>query len=145
MRTVQRLIQMFVCISSLLLVFPAHANLLEQILNNPRVQAHLGNLTKAASLLNECKNPSYSQRNAQACTEVRQAEMVYKLPFEMRTVMTNSKSAQSLRDLCIAAQNTPQRESYLCAELAKADSEFAATLQGVRQNIDSQAGPNASN
>jgi hypothetical protein len=135
MRMLQRLVQLFICAFSLLLVFPAHANLLEQILNNPKVQAHLGNTAKAANLLNACKNPAYSQRNAQACTEVRQAEMVYKLPFEMRTVMSNSKSAQSLRDLCIAAQNTPQRDSYLCTELAKADKDFGIALQGSRPQV----------
>jgi hypothetical protein len=140
MKTMQRLVQLFVCAFTLLLVFPAHANLLEQILNNPRVQAHLGNTAKATNLLNACKNSTYSQRNAQACTEVRQAEMVYKLPFEMRTVMSNSKSAQSLRDLCIAAQNTPQRDSYLCTELAKADSSFNATLQGTRANLPQSGG-----
>ncbi len=123
----------------------AQVNLIELILANPKVQALLGKPTELTNALRLCDTPRYKAANAQVCTEANQAAMVNRLPFEMRTVMSNSKSAQSLRDLCLSAQATPQRESYLCNELARADSSFAGTLQQTRRDIDTQGGANASN
>jgi hypothetical protein len=108
------------------------AGVLEQILANPRVQQLLGVPANVASTLNLCSNPSYKAANAQACADAGNASMVLKLPFEMRTVMSNAQSAQSLRDICLAAQNTAQRDSYLCAELGKADVGFAKNLADER-------------
>jgi hypothetical protein len=112
---------------------PAQAqNLLERILANPKIQVLLGKPNEIINTLGLCKNPTYQRANAQSCLDAANADMVLKLPFEMRTVMSSSKSAQSMRDLCIAAQSTAQRDSYLCAELAKADTNFATALQGAR-------------
>ncbi len=108
------------------------AGVLEQILANPRVQQLLGVPANVASTLNLCNNPSYKTANAQACADAGNASMVLKLPFEMRTVMSNPQSAKSLRDICLAAQSTAQRDSYLCAELGKADSTFAASIAAER-------------
>ncbi len=108
------------------------AGVLEQILANPQIQALIGVPANVTSALNLCSNTTYKATNAQACANATNADMVLKLPFEMRTVMGNANSAQSLRDLCIAAQNTAQRDSYLCSQLAKADTSFAASLAAER-------------
>ncbi len=112
---------------------------LERILNNPNVQALLGKPADVANLLGLCKNANYQRANAQVCQEAVQAEMVLKLPFEMRTVMSNQRSAQSLRDLCLAAQSTPQRDSYLCSELAKADTSFGSAMQNARTDQNTRS------
>ena len=119
---------------SCFVTFPASAqvNVIEQILNNPRVQALLG---KPAEILNQskqCEAPNFRRGNTQLCTDVDNAASASKMPFEMRTVMTNRTSAQALRDLCIAAQTTPQQSNYLCAELGKADKNFAAAAAAAR-------------
>ena len=101
------------------------AGLLEQILGNPRVQALLGRPTDVVNSLNLCKNDAYRTTNSQTCADASNTDSILKLPIEMRTVMSNPQSAQSLRDLCLAAQTTPQRATYLCAELLKADTKFA--------------------
>ena len=121
---------------SLLLAFSsAHsAGLLEQILANPQVQALMGTPANITNLLGVCKNDAYRANNAQACSNAVNADTVLKLPFEMRTVMSSPTSAQSLRDLCLAAQSTTQRDSYLCTQLAKADSSFATSLANQRNN-----------
>jgi hypothetical protein len=119
---------------SLLLTFSSaqSAGLLEQILANPQVQALMGAPANITNLLGVCKNDAYRANNAQACTNAVNADTVMKLPFEMRTVMSSPTSAQSLRDLCLAAQSTAQRDSYLCTQLAKADSSFATSLANQR-------------
>jgi hypothetical protein len=110
------------------------AGLIEQILANPRVQALMGAPANVTNLMGLCKNDAYNRANAQVCADAVNADMVLKLPFEMRTVMSNAKSAQSLRDLCISAQGSAHRDSYLCIELARADGGFAATLAAERAN-----------
>lgn len=104
------------------------AGVLEQILANPRVQALLSKPLEVTNALNLCANEAFKSANVQTCAEAANAQIVLRLPFEMRTVMSNANSAQSLRDLCLAAQSTPQGNSYLCAELVKADSTFAAAV-----------------
>jgi hypothetical protein len=133
--------------SCLFAAHPAHAqSILERILGNPKIQALIGKPADITSMLNLCKNANYQRANQQACQEAAQAEMALKLPFEMRTVMSNQTSAQSLRDLCLAAQTTTQRDSYLCAELAKADSSFGLAMQGARATPSvSNPGNEASN
>jgi hypothetical protein len=111
----------------------AHAeNVLERILANPKIQALLGRPTEIVNSLKLCEDARYRNSNLQLCTEAQQAAMVSRLPFEMRTVMSNQKSAQSLRDICIAVQLTAVRDSYLCSELAKSDKDFADALQNTR-------------
>ncbi len=110
------------------------AGILEQILANPRVQALIAKPSEVSSYLGLCSNASYQIANSQLCSDATQTQMILRLPFEMRTVMSNPNSAQSLRDLCLAAQSTPQANSYLCAELIKADGAFANTVNLDRMN-----------
>lgn len=127
------IISMTFVVSSLFAAHTAHAqNILERILNNPNVQALLGKPADVVNLLGLCQNANFQRANPQVCQEASQADMVLKLPFEMRTVMSNQRSAQSLRDICLAVQPTQQHNSYLCAELAKADISFGSALQNAR-------------
>jgi hypothetical protein len=135
MKKMLSLMRTALALSALLVFSSAHAaGLLEQILANPRVQALMGAPANVTNLLGVCKNEAYKKTNAQACADATNADMVLKLPFEMRTVMSNGRSAQSLRDLCIGAQGSAQRDTYLCTELAKADGDFAALLATERAN-----------
>jgi hypothetical protein len=135
MKTVQTIAKAIGTAALVLAVSPVFsAGILEQILANPRIQALIGKPNEVSTFLGFCNNPSYQIANAQVCAEVTQTQMVLRLPFEMRTVMSNPTSAQSLRDLCLAAQATPQANSYLCAELIKADSNFANAVTLDRLN-----------
>lgn len=130
-----------VMIASLSASLPANAGILEQILANPRINALLGKPADVLSALSTCKTESYRIANAQLCADAQNAETMLKIPMEMRTVMANPKSAQSLRDLCTVAQGGSNRDTYLCVELLKADSTFALTLAAERarsaaQNVD---------
>jgi hypothetical protein len=117
----------------LLTTSATHAeNVLERVLANPKIQALLGRPTEIVNSLKLCEDTRYRSSNQQLCTEAQQAAMVNRLPFEMRTLMSNQKSAQSLRDICLAVQNTTVRDSYLCSELAKSDKDFANALQYSR-------------
>jgi hypothetical protein len=110
----------------------AQSSLMEQILNNPKIQALLG---KPAEILNgsqQCKNVAFRTANSQACLDVDNALVASKMPIAMLTVMTNRTSAQALRDLCLAAQTTNQQNNYLCAELVKADKDFGAAVAAAR-------------
>jgi pantoate kinase len=135
-------ISMTFVVSSLFAAHTAHAqNILERILANPNVQALLGKPADVANLLGLCQNTNYQRANPQVCQEASQAEMVLKLPFEMRTVMSTQRSAQSLRDLCLAVQSTQQRDSYLCSELAKADTSFSSAMQNARTPLNIHGRP----
>jgi hypothetical protein len=124
-------------LTSLLFATSAQANFIEQILSNPRIQALLGKPAEILSQSQQCKNVSFKNANTQLCADVANAEIASKMPFEMRTVMTNRTSSQALRDLCLAAQTTGQQNNYLCAELSKADKDFAAAAAAARTGIGS--------
>ena len=60
---------------------PAYAqNILERILNNPKIQALVNRPTEITNLLGLCKNNGYQRTNQQVCQEAAQAEMAAKLP-----------------------------------------------------------------
>jgi hypothetical protein len=135
MKTVSTFTRAVLALSLVSAVSSAHsAGLIEQILANPRVQALMGAPANVTNLLGVCKNDTYRASNPQSCADAANTDSVLKLPFEMRTVMSSPQSAKSLRDLCLAAQTTPQRESYLCVELLKADSKFAGTVANDQAN-----------
>jgi hypothetical protein len=140
MKTISTFSRATLALSLLLAFSSAHsAGLIEQILANPRVQALMGTPANVTNLLGVCKNDAYRNNNPQACADAVNADTVLRLPFEMRTVMSNPTSAQSLRDLCLAAQSTAQRDSYLCTQLASADKNFATSLSNQR-NINNNQG-----
>ena len=111
----------FACFS-----LPAHAGLLDDLLKNPSIQGLMGR-TDLTTMAAACRDPAYRQRNAVQCTNMESALILTRLPTEMRVLMSNTQSANSLREICAAVQGQPQTNSYLCAELRKA--ELAIGLQ----------------
>lgn len=103
-----------------LAAMPAHAGLLDDLLKNPIVQ-NLMNRTDLPNMVNTCKTTAYREANKAQCANAENALLVTKLPNEMRVVMSSPSAAQSLRDLCGVAQGSPAGNSFLCAELRKAE------------------------
>jgi hypothetical protein len=96
----------------------AHAGLLDDLLKNPSIQGLMGR-SDLSTMVAACRDPAYRQANAAQCME--NALVLSRLPTEMRVLMSNAQSANSLREICAAVQGQPQTNSYLCAELRKAE------------------------
>ena len=99
----------------------AHAGLLDDLLRNPTIQA-LMNRGDLTTLVSSCQNANYRRNNQTQCVNAENALVISKLPSEMRAVMGNQQSANSLRELCSQAQSTAVANSYLCAELRRAET-----------------------
>lgn len=102
------------------------AGLLDDLLKNPTVQGLMGR-SDLNTMVAACRDPGYRQASAAQCLNVENAVILSRLPNEMRVLMSNAQSANSLREICAAVQGQPQTNSYLCAELRKA--EFAIGTQ----------------
>ena len=100
--------------------FQAQAGLLDDLLKNPTIQSIL-NRADLTNMVNTCKDVTYRRANQTQCANFENALLINKLPVEMRVVMSNQQSANSLRELCGVAQGSVQANSYLCAELRKAE------------------------
>ena len=78
---------------------------------------------------------------ARVCTSCQHH---FRLPTEMRVLMSNTQSANSLREICAAVQGQPQTNSYLCVELRKAELaigiQVAPPLQAPQPTSDGQRG-----
>ena len=99
---------------------PVQAGLLDDLLRNPTVQGLMGR-SDLNTMVAACRDPAYRQANAAQCTNMENAVILTRLPTEMRVLMSNTQSANSLREICAAVQGQPQTNSYLCAELRKAE------------------------
>ena len=111
----------FAVVSLLCLQPIAHAGLLDELLKNPNIQG-LVNRPDLGTLVAACRDATYRQANAANCTNVETAAVLNRLPVEMRVLMNNPQSANSLRDICAAVAPMAQTNSYLCVELRKAES-----------------------
>jgi hypothetical protein len=98
----------------------AHAGLLDDLLKNPTIQGLMGR-SDLNTLVAACRDPAYRQANPTQCTNMENALVLSRLPNEMRVLMSNAQSASSLREICAAVQGQPSANSYLCAELRKAE------------------------
>lgn len=98
----------------------AHAGLLDDLLKNPGIQGLMGR-SDLTTMVAACRDPAYRQANAAQCVNIENALVLSRLPTEMRVLMSNAQSANSLREICAAVQGQPQTNSYLCAELRKAE------------------------
>ena len=76
------------------------------------------------SILLRCSDPTYQQRNAVACKHAEDARALAAMPIELRMLMSKPEMAGSMRELCLSAQMGALRNSYLCAELYKAEAGF---------------------
>lgn len=98
----------------------ANAGLLDDLLRNPSIQGLMGR-TDLSTLVAACRDPAYRQANAAQCANMENALILSRLPNEMRVLMSNTQSANSLREICVAVQGQAAANSYLCAELRKAE------------------------
>ncbi len=110
---------------------PGQAGIIEDLLARPGIQAMLARQSDVRSILARCADPYYQQRNAGACRQADEARRLASMPSELRMVMSRPQSAAALRELCLAVQGAPLQNSFLCAELYRAEWDF-------RQSADQQ-------
>ena len=116
-----RVLSRLVALGALCVSLQAQAGLLDDLLKNPTIQG-LINRPDLNTMAAACRDAGYRQANAAQCQNIESAGVLSKLPNEMRVLMGNAQSAQSLRELCAAVFYLPQTSSYLCAELRKAEA-----------------------
>ncbi len=110
----------------------ANAGALEDLLAIPAIQSLLGRTPDLQATVQRCTDARYRQRNATACQQADQAARLAKVPPELRAVLAVPASSASLRELCLMAQGTVVRGTYLCAELGKADTSFKTLMDQQR-------------
>ncbi|GEM_PF-1438088 len=111
----------------------ANAGVMEELLALPAIQSLLGRLPDVQATLQRCADVRYKQRNAGLCQQAESASRLAKMPLELRAVLAVPAASASIRELCLAVQSGPTQNSYLCAELAKADLGFKTQLDQTRQ------------
>ncbi len=111
----------------------AQARIIEELLALPAIQSLLGRLPELPTLVRNCEDAGYKQRNPAFCQQAEQAVLLAKMPIELRAVMARRDSANSLRELCVAAIGKLPKESYLCAELYKFDTDFQMQSRQMQQ------------
>ena len=132
---------------ALILSIPAaQAGILEDLLASPAIQSLLVRVPELQATLQRCTDARYRQRNTASCVQAENAARLARVPPEVRAVLSVPASAASLRALCLAVQQTNMQETYLCAELGKADTGFKSLIEQRRaeaeaakiQNIQTQ-------
>ena len=123
-------------IAVLVFVTPwAHAGIIEDLLASPTIQSLLGRQPELQAAIQKCADARFRQRNASLCQQAEEAARLARVPPELRAVLASPSSAASIRELCLAVQTGPVQNSYLCAELVKADASFKALVEQRRQAI----------
>jgi len=117
----------------------ARAGIIEDLLALPAIQSLLGRVPELQSLAQNCNNPAFRQRNAQLCLNAENASKLARMPVELRAVMSNPTTAASMRELCLAVQNMPVRDTFLCVQLAQADLTFQAQMQRERIRMEQES------
>ena len=110
----------------------APAGALEDLLANPAIQSFLARQGDLRAALARCGDPWTRQQYPQLCQQADDANRLATMPPELRALMANPNAGASLRDICMSVQGTSAQESYLCAELFKADSAFAQQARALR-------------
>ena len=122
---------------ALILSIPvAQAGILEDLLASPAIQSLLNRVPELQSTVQRCADARYRQRNTAVCVQAENAARLAKVPPEVRAVLSVPASAASLRDLCLAVQQTNMQETYLCAELGKADTGFKSLIEQRRATVE---------
>lgn len=114
----------------------AQAGILEDLLASPAIQSLLVRVPELQATMQRCADAKYKQRNTAACVQAENAARLAKVPPEVRAVLSMPASAASLRDLCLAVQQTKMQETYLCAELGKADTGFKTLVEQRRVAVE---------
>ena len=129
-----KLLQKLPFVLALALAWPmANAGLIEDLLAIPAIQSLLGRQPELQAVVQKCVDVRYKQRNPTVCQQAEEANRLAKMPPELRAVLANPTTAKSLRELCLAVQAGALNNSYLCAELYKAESGFKAQADQQRQ------------
>jgi len=108
----------------------AYAGVIEDLLARPAIQALLGR-PDLATVVQRCTDATYRQKNLGACQQADEANRLARIPPELRTLLASPVAAASIRELCLAAQVTPARNTYLCKELTAGDLGFAAMAKNA--------------
>ncbi|MEO6624514.1 MAG: hypothetical protein ABIN37_06755 [Burkholderiaceae bacterium] len=114
----------------------AQAGILEDLLAVPAIQSLLGRVPELQATVQRCTDARYKQRNAGTCLQAENAARLARVPAELRAVLSVPASAASLRDLCLAVQQTKMQETYLCTELGKADTGFKTLIEQRRAAVE---------
>ena len=107
----------------------AQAGIVEDLLASSAIQSLLVRVPELQATMQRCTDAKYKQRNTAVCVQAENAARLAKVPPEVRAVRSVPASAASLRDLCLAAQQTNMQETYLCVELGKADTGFKSLIE----------------
>lgn len=116
----------------------AQAGILEDLLGLPAIQGLLGRLPELPIITRNCADPTFRQRNVTFCQQADDAARLAQMPTELRLLMAQPRAAASLRELCLAAVGRPMQQSYLCAELYKAESGFNSMAEQRRRILQEQ-------
>ena len=131
---------------ALILSIPvAQAGILEDLLASPAIQSLLNRVPELQATVQRCADARYRQRNTPACQQAEQAARLAKVPPELRAVLAVPAASTSLRDLCLAVQASKTQETYLCAELGKADTSFKSLMDQRRAVIEAGQTQNSQN
>lgn len=117
----------------------SQAGIIEDLLALPAIQSYMGRQPELQAAIQRCANARYKQQNSNACLLAEQASRMSRVPLEVRTLLANPTTAASLRELCLAAIGSAAQNTYLCAELSKAETSFQTLAQQQRAvNQDNQ-------
>ena len=128
---------------ALILSIPAaQAGILEDLLASPAIQSLLVRVPELQATVQRCADARYRQRNTAVCVQAENAARLFKVPVEVRAVLSVPASAASLRELCLAVLQTKVQETYLCTELGKADTGFNTLAEQRRIAMEAQVQKN---
>ena len=119
----------------------ARAGIIEDLLAVPAIQSLLGRIPEVQATVQRCADATYRARNTAICQRAEEAARLANMPPVLRTVLATPASAVSIGELCLAVQSGLAQNSYLCAELAKADIGFKALMDQRRQTTLPGAAP----
>ncbi len=120
----------------------AQAGVIEDLLALPAIQSLLSRQPELQAAVQKCSDAKYRQRNVKICQQAEEASRLTKVPAELRAVLSNPPAAASIREVCLAVQGGPAQNSYLCAELSKAETGFKTLVEQRREAIEAAKRPN---
>ncbi len=126
----------FLCFLALgfTLAQPVQAGPLEDLLANPTIQSLLNRQGDLSAGAVKCRDATFRSRNASLCQQTDDAQRLATMPVELRALLSRPATSNSIRELCMGVQGLPMQESYLCAELYRADPPFRQQAEQQRAN-----------
>ncbi len=110
---------------------------LEEVLRSAVFKAIANKPLEIVPLIKQCADPKFQAANAERCRAAQTADMINRLPLEMRQLMASERGAQSLRQLCLISP-AASAGNFLCAELSRVDKTFGTQLTTVQQQQQQQ-------